>query len=92
MEHYFHTHYSQSPFLLVFEQCDLNIFYQFMKKKSQLTLFLTFSGIVSFGLDFKQQKSTEQFPYTKHKIMEDVCTYSIGFGRKQLPRQSPEDG
>ena len=51
-----------------------------------MTLFLTFSGIVSFGLDFKKQKSTEQFPYTKHKIMEDVCTYSIGFGRKQLPK------
>ena len=64
-EHYFHTHYSQSPFLLVFEQCDLNIFYQFMKKKSQLTLFLTFSGIVSFGLNFKKQKSSKQCPSTK---------------------------
>ena len=55
-------------------------------------MFLTFSGIVSVGSDFEKQKSTKQCPYTKHKIMEDVRTYSIGFGRKQLPRQSPEDG
>ena len=65
--------------------------YQFMKKISIDPVF-NFAGIVSFGLDFEKQKSAEQCPYTKNKIMEDVCTYSIGFGRKQLPRQSPEDG
>ena len=35
------------------------------EKKSQLTLFLTFSGIVSFGLNFKKQKSSKQCPSTK---------------------------